>query len=107
MTSRQYQNLVKQSFASNGNEIKEILSKYDYGVQFIASNEKKRVAVYVRFLNAQDKLTYQTVMLLYAGSKYYECSGAALVVNRKVDDAVKEVAQKLGVRIYEEWMPRA
>jgi HJR/Mrr/RecB family endonuclease len=107
MTSKQYQDLAKQSFAKGGSEINDIHSKYDYGVHFIAAKEQRRIAVFVRFLNERDELTYQTVMLLFAGSQYYNCTGAALITNKKVSDAVKDMASKLGVRIYEEWPTHA
>lgn len=104
MTSKQYQDLAKQSFTKGGSEIQDIHSKYDYGVHFIAKKENRKIAVMVRFLNERDQLTYRSVMLLFAGSQYYDCTGAALITNKKVDDSVTTVANKLGVKIYEEWL---
>jgi len=106
MTSKQYENLVAKVFEKKGYDTKVPSRTRDYGVSFIAEKEGKSLAIQVKKYNDDTQVSYQDVMLLFAGKHYLDCDYALLVTNNSLMPEAVEVAEKLHVKFYENWMPK-
>ncbi len=51
------------------------------------------------------QVNYQDIMYLFAGKTIYGCEGALLITSGKVSDDAKRIAEKLDVKIIQDWSP--
>lgn len=106
MTSKQYENLVAKVFQRQGYTTQIPSRKFDFGVNIIAKKEGKTVGIQVRKYNGIEQVNYRDILYLFAGARYLDCSSAVLVTDGTVMPQASEVARKLNIKIFENWMHR-
>lgn len=104
MTSKEYENLVMKAFEGKGYTTKVPSRTYDYGVNIIAEKDGKSIAIQVRKYNGREELNYRDVLYLFAGARYFDCNSALVVTDGNAMPLAIEVADKLRVKIFENWM---
>lgn len=101
-----FEQAVADFFQQQGYVVKLTPRSYDYGVDVIASKENERVAVQAKMYE-QRQVNYQDVMYLFAGRTIYDCDIAVLITSGKISVDARRVAEKLGVKLTDSWLPSA
>jgi hypothetical protein len=103
MTPYQFEVAVENDFRNQGFCITHVGKTYDKGVDFIAENEDRRIAVQVKMYENRI-VRYQEFMYLYAGQRLYNCTKSILITKNKIDPEAKKVASKLEVDYFENYI---
>ncbi len=103
MTPSEFENAVENDFQNQGFEIIHIGKSYDKEVDFIAYDNETRIAVQVKMYEKRI-VRYQEFMYLFAGQKLYDCDKSVLITTNKIDKEAKEVAKKLSIGYFENYV---
>ena len=74
-------------------------SSGDQGIDVIAYNENVKYGIQCKYYSYP--VGNQAVQQAYAGAKFYDCNVAVVMTNSTFTEPAKELAQKLGVQLWE------
>jgi restriction system protein len=101
ITPRQYEAFVCNHFSDKGYKTTLTSESNDWGVDVFAEKDSGKIAIQAKMYGGSTrKVNRQMIMELFGAKAYFDCAEAVLVTDGDINIDAKQVADKLGIKIY-------
>jgi len=97
MTGEEFENFCKALLERYNFKVKKTKKFGDYGVDLIATNGKRKIAIQCKRWNR--KVNIKAIQEVVAGKNYYRCNEAMVITNNFFTDNAIKLANKNKVKI--------
>jgi restriction system protein len=97
MTGIEFEDYIKDLFASKGIHCQTTPVSGDYGVDLIAHLNSKKIAIQCK--RYKDRVGFSAVQEVYTGKDLYECTEAWVVTNSSFSKQALDASKKLKIKL--------
>jgi len=100
MTPTEYEHYVAALLVTEGWDVRVSPPGRDFGLDIVCEQSERRLGVQVKMYGNGRPVNAQIVMQLHGAAAYQDCTEVMVVTNGRVLDDVRQVAKKLGIRLW-------